>query len=63
MIYSIPDYLEVLDYMLERTQALLLVIPEVDKDGREMTLYHISVMEELKCQLEAGTPTHIVPIH
>lgn len=63
VIYSAADYIDVLDYMLERTQALLLLIPEDDSDARETTLYQISVMQELKCQLEAGTSSRVVPVH
>lgn len=63
MIYQIVDYLDALDHMIERSSALLLIIPESDTDARDMTLFHIAALTELREQLEASTPSRLIPVH
>jgi hypothetical protein len=63
MIYGVGDYLDALDHCIERSEALLLLIPEDDEDAREMTLYHIAALSELRERLEASTPSTFIPVH
>lgn len=48
MKFKVADYLDVLDYILTRTRALLEIIPDDDKEARELTIRHIAVLDELR---------------